>query len=51
MTNKSKKDIVAEFEKIANSIKYKGPIDPHAYEEELEERWRKALYTVNKKTK
>ena len=35
-------DVVAEFEKIARSIKHKGKINPHAYEEELEERWKKS---------
>ena len=42
LIEKPKRDVVAEMEKIANSIGYKGKIDPHAYEEELEERWRKA---------
>lgn len=36
-------DVVADFERIAKSIKYNKKIDPHAYEEELEERWKKSM--------
>ena len=37
------------FESIAKSINFKGKIDPHeAYEEELEERW-KRINKANKK--
>jgi AbrB family looped-hinge helix DNA binding protein len=36
-------DAVAVFEKIANEINYNKSIDPHAYEEELDERFKRAL--------
>lgn len=42
LIEKPQRDIVEEMKKIAKSIGYKGKIDPHAYEEELEERWKKA---------
>ena len=42
LIEKTEIDVVAEMKKIPNSIGYKGKIDPHAYEEELEEKWRKA---------
>ena len=42
LIEKPKRDVIAEMKKIANSIEYRGKIDPHAYEEELEERWKKA---------
>jgi AbrB family looped-hinge helix DNA binding protein len=34
-------DAVAVFERIAKEINYNGEIDPHAYEEELEERYQR----------
>ena len=40
---KPKRDIIADFERIAKSSKSIKKIDPHAYEEELEERWRKSM--------
>jgi bifunctional DNA-binding transcriptional regulator/antitoxin component of YhaV-PrlF toxin-antitoxin module len=36
-------DAVAVFERIAKEINYNKEIDPHAYEEELEERYKRAL--------
>ena len=36
-------DAVAVFERIAKEIHYNKAIDPHAYEEELEERYKHAL--------
>ena len=36
-------DAVAVFERIAKSGKSVSKIDPHAYEEELEERYKRAL--------
>jgi AbrB family looped-hinge helix DNA binding protein len=36
-------DAVAVFERIAKEINYNKKIDPHAYEEELEERYKRAL--------
>lgn len=33
---------VKVFEEIAKSVKYNKKIDPHIYEEELEERWKKS---------
>lgn len=42
LIEKPKRDIIEEMKKIAKSIGYKGKIDPHLYEEELEERWKKA---------
>jgi AbrB family looped-hinge helix DNA binding protein len=36
-------DAVAVFERIAKEIHYNKEIDPHAYEEELEERYKRAL--------
>lgn len=36
-------DAVAVFEKIAKEIHYNKKIDPHAYEEELEERYKRAI--------
>ncbi len=36
-------DAVAVFRKVAKSGKSVSKIDPHAYEEELEERYRRAL--------
>ena len=39
---KPKRNVVAEFEKLAKSIRHNIKIDPHAYEEELEERWLKS---------
>ena len=36
-------DAVAVFERIAKEINYNQEIDPHAYEEELEERFKRAL--------
>ena len=36
-------DAVAVFRRIAKEINYKGPIDPHGYEEELDERYKRAL--------
>lgn len=36
-------DAVAVFERIAKEINYNKEIDPHAYEEELEERFKRAL--------
>jgi AbrB family looped-hinge helix DNA binding protein len=36
-------DAVAIFKRIAKEINYNGEIDPHAYEEELEERYQRAL--------
>ena len=36
-------DAVAVFERIAKQINYNKEIDPHAYEEELEERYKRAL--------
>ena len=35
------KDSVKVFEEIAKSVKYSKEIDPHAYEEEIMERWKK----------
>ena len=43
LIEKSKRDIIADFERIAKSGKSIDKIDPHAYEEELEERWRKSM--------
>lgn len=40
---KPKRDVVADFERIAKSGKSIDKIDPHAYEEELEERWKKSM--------
>jgi len=37
------RDPVKVFEEIAKSVKYNKRIDPHAYEEELEERWKKSM--------
>ena len=42
LIEKPKKDVIADFERIAKSVKYNKKISPHAYEEELEERWRKS---------
>ena len=42
LIEKPVRDVVADFERIAKSVKYNKKIDPHAYEEELEERWRKS---------
>jgi len=42
LIEKPKKDVVAEFERLAKSIGYNKKIDPHVYEEELEERWLKS---------
>ena len=42
LIEKPAQDIVAEFERLAKSIGYNKKIDPHAYEEELEERWLKS---------
>ena len=36
-------DAVAVFERIAKEINFNKEIDPHAYEEELEERYKRAL--------
>ena len=36
-------DAVAVFERIAKKINYNKKIDPHAYEEELDERFKRAL--------
>ena len=36
-------DAVAVFERAAKQIHYNKKIDPHAYEEELEERYKRAL--------
>jgi AbrB family looped-hinge helix DNA binding protein len=36
-------DAVAVFKRVAEEIHYNGPIDPHAYEEELDERFKRAL--------
>jgi AbrB family looped-hinge helix DNA binding protein len=36
-------DAVAVFQRISGEIKYNKKIDPHAYEEELEERTRRAI--------
>ncbi len=36
-------DAVAVFKRVAEEIHYNGPIDPHVYEEELEERTKRAL--------
>jgi len=36
-------DAVAVFERIAKEIHYNKEIDPHTYEEELEERYKRAL--------
>ena len=36
-------DAVAVFERIAKEINYNKEIDPHAYEEELDERFKRAL--------
>lgn len=36
-------DAVAVFRRIAQETNYNGEIDPHAYEEELEERYQRAL--------
>ena len=36
-------DAVAVFERIAKEINYNQEIDPHAYEEELDERFKRAL--------
>jgi len=36
-------DAVAVFERAAKKIHYNKKIDPHAYEEELEERYKRAL--------
>lgn len=36
-------DAVAVFERIAKEIKCNKKIDPHAYEEELDERYKRAL--------
>lgn len=43
LIEKPKRDIIADFERIAKSGKSIDKIDPHAYEEELEERWRKSM--------
>ncbi|MBI4452999.1 AbrB/MazE/SpoVT family DNA-binding domain-containing protein [Candidatus Woesearchaeota archaeon] len=43
LIEKPKMDIVADFKRIAESGKPVGKIDPHLYEEELEERWKKSL--------
>ena len=43
LIEKPKRDIVAVFERIAKSGKSIDKIDPHAYEEELEERWKKSM--------
>ena len=40
---KSAFDAVAVFERAAKQIHYNKKIDPHAYEEELEERYKSAL--------
>jgi AbrB family looped-hinge helix DNA binding protein len=37
-------DAVAVFERIAKEIHYNKEIDPHAHEEELEERTKRALH-------
>ncbi len=36
-------DAVAVFERAAKQIHYNKKIDPHAYEEELEERYKRAV--------
>jgi AbrB family looped-hinge helix DNA binding protein len=36
-------DAVAVFERIAKEINYNKEIDPHAYEEELDERFKRAV--------
>ena len=36
-------DAVAVFRRIAKEINYNKEVDPHAYEEELEERYKRAL--------
>ncbi len=40
LIEKQKTDVVSIFEKIAKSGK-SVKVDPHAYEEEIEERWKK----------
>lgn len=43
-------DAVAVFERIAHQINYNKEINPHeAYEEELEERWQRALAGTKEK--
>ena len=42
LIEKPTRDIIADFERIAKSGKSIDKIDPHAYEEELEDRWRKS---------
>ena len=46
MIEKPKKDVIAEFERIAKSVNYNKKIDPHAYESELEDRWRKSKKSI-----
>ena len=43
LIEKPKRDVVADFERIAKSGKSIDKIDPHTYEEELEERWKKSM--------
>ncbi len=42
LLEESKRGIIVDFERIAKSGKSIDKIDPHAYEEELEERWKKS---------
>lgn len=46
LIEKPKRDVVADFERIAKSGKSIDKIDPHAYEEELEERWKKSMKRI-----
>ena len=43
LIEKPRRDVVADFERIAKSGKSIDKTDPHAYEEELEERWKKSM--------
>ena len=43
LIEKPKRDIIADFKRIAENGKPVEEIDPHMYEEELEERWKKSM--------
>ena len=41
LIEKPKEDIVKKLREYAQKIRFRGKIDPHAIEEEYEERWKK----------
>lgn len=46
VVEKPKEDIVKKLEEYAKKIKFRGKIDPHAIEEEYEERWKRAQHST-----